>query len=266
MDPRHRRESARPAADVRCAVDAVQRAAPARQSAVPGVFESAGWRSRRGLSPPCRLLGRTPLPRRSVPLRRGGSRRVMCGMRWFSIGHHERVISTATNTSRPGPARTANCVAPIQAISSAMHGLHGLPTWPSILDSGCHLRPSTRLSQGSSMKIATHERNHPNASSRSRTFAADHQPRTKKTDQPDIVFKQAEKILWEMIADFNNTAMALSYRIIRWLWSRLYDHLIVNKESLDRFKRIARDFPTIVIPSHKSHTAGIACWLGAAPV
>jgi len=67
------------------------------------------------------------------------------------------------------------------------------------------------------------------------------------------VWKRARKILNEMIADYSPRHIAFSYRAFRWLWDRLYDRLEVDQAGLDRLKAVARDFPVILTPSHKSH-------------
>jgi len=75
--------------------------------------------------------------------------------------------------------------------------------------------------------------------------------REKKSER--IVWKRAEDLLREMISDYDQTLVALSHRVFRWLWSRLYNELNVDTAGLAKFKRIARDYPVVLVPSHKSH-------------
>ena len=67
------------------------------------------------------------------------------------------------------------------------------------------------------------------------------------------VWARAERTLRRMVSDYNPTMVAISYRIFRWLWNRLYRKRHVNPAGLDQLKEILRKHPALLVPCHKSH-------------
>jgi glycerol-3-phosphate O-acyltransferase len=70
---------------------------------------------------------------------------------------------------------------------------------------------------------------------------------------PEQIWMRAEKLLRELVSAYNQTLVAWSHKGFRWIWSRLYKDFDVDLEGLNRLKEITKNYPTILIPSHKSH-------------
>lgn len=68
-----------------------------------------------------------------------------------------------------------------------------------------------------------------------------------------LVEKEAEKELKKLCAMMDPNAIGLFARFLDWLWSRIYDGLVVDQEGLERVREAARRGPLILLPSHKSH-------------
>jgi len=45
----------------------------------------------------------------------------------------------------------------------------------------------------------------------------------------------------------------LFHRFLTWVWSRMYDGVVLDKEGLERVREAARDASLVLLPSHKSH-------------
>ncbi|HLG20389.1 MAG TPA: 1-acyl-sn-glycerol-3-phosphate acyltransferase [Bdellovibrionota bacterium] len=76
--------------------------------------------------------------------------------------------------------------------------------------------------------------------------------RREKKSEAEI-WKRANKLLRAMISDYDQTMVAICYRVFRWIWNRLYEKLEIEPNGLERLKRVARNYPVVLVPSHKSH-------------
>ncbi len=65
--------------------------------------------------------------------------------------------------------------------------------------------------------------------------------------------KQADKDLKKLCSTMDPYALGLFSRFLNWLWSRLYDGVVIDMEGLERLREAARRGPIILLPSHKSH-------------
>lgn len=68
-----------------------------------------------------------------------------------------------------------------------------------------------------------------------------------------VVEKEADKELKKLCAMMDPNAIGLFARFLDWLWSRIYDGLVIDHEGLERVREAARRGPLILLPSHKSH-------------
>lgn len=64
---------------------------------------------------------------------------------------------------------------------------------------------------------------------------------------------QADKDLRKLCAMMDPNILALFSKFLGWLWSRIYDGVVVDREGLERLREAARRGPVILLPSHKSH-------------
>jgi glycerol-3-phosphate O-acyltransferase len=76
-------------------------------------------------------------------------------------------------------------------------------------------------------------------------------------DQGGLKFEAAEKrtfqYLREIASDIHFTYIELWDYFLTWLFHTLYDGLEVDEVGLARLKKVAKDSPLILVPSHKSH-------------
>ncbi len=67
------------------------------------------------------------------------------------------------------------------------------------------------------------------------------------------VWKEADKYLDEIAADYSYTMIKLMNKILSWMWDNIFDGVDVDDEGLRKLKKFAQDYTLIYIPSHKSH-------------
>ena len=67
------------------------------------------------------------------------------------------------------------------------------------------------------------------------------------------VESQARKELRKLCAKQSPALLGTFYRLLSWLWTRMYDGIVVDKEGLERVRSAARDGALVLLPSHKSH-------------
>ncbi len=67
------------------------------------------------------------------------------------------------------------------------------------------------------------------------------------------VRRQAARELRRLCADQRPEVIALLERLLTWVWHRIYDGLVVDREGLERLRAAARDAAIVLLPSHKSH-------------
>lgn len=64
---------------------------------------------------------------------------------------------------------------------------------------------------------------------------------------------EADNYLEEIAANYSSGFIQVASRLFGWVWSKLYDGLDLDFESLQKVKRAARQNTVVYIPSHKSH-------------
>ena len=65
--------------------------------------------------------------------------------------------------------------------------------------------------------------------------------------------RKARRYAAEIAADLSPTYVKQWEKVLRWVWQSLYDGVDINEEAQQRLRRIARNYPIVYIPSHKSH-------------
>ncbi|MDB4278774.1 1-acyl-sn-glycerol-3-phosphate acyltransferase [Deltaproteobacteria bacterium] len=63
----------------------------------------------------------------------------------------------------------------------------------------------------------------------------------------------ARKQLGHLCAKQNLLVIDLLHRFFTWVWSKMYDGVVLDKEGLERVREAARDASLVLLPSHKSH-------------
>jgi glycerol-3-phosphate O-acyltransferase len=72
--------------------------------------------------------------------------------------------------------------------------------------------------------------------------------------QPVALFEQrAKKLYDEIAARFDIDFVRLGDKVLKLVWSRIYDGLEVDQEGIERVRRASREGPLIIVPSHRSH-------------
>lgn len=67
------------------------------------------------------------------------------------------------------------------------------------------------------------------------------------------VERYARKELRRLCANQNLFVVSLLHRFFSWVWHRIYDGLVVDKDGLERLREAARQGAVVLLPSHKSH-------------
>lgn len=65
--------------------------------------------------------------------------------------------------------------------------------------------------------------------------------------------RQADRELQQLAAIMDPNMIALFRRVLRWVFTRIYDGFVVDTEGIERVREAARRGPMILLPSHKSH-------------
>ncbi len=65
--------------------------------------------------------------------------------------------------------------------------------------------------------------------------------------------READAELRRLCAAPDPTVTALFHRVLDWIWHRIYDGLVIDKEGLERVRAAARTGNLVLVPSHKSH-------------
>jgi glycerol-3-phosphate O-acyltransferase len=63
----------------------------------------------------------------------------------------------------------------------------------------------------------------------------------------------ARKQLRRLCAKQSLFVVDLLHRFLTWVWSKMYDGVVLDKEGLERVREAARDASLVLLPSHKSH-------------
>ena len=65
--------------------------------------------------------------------------------------------------------------------------------------------------------------------------------------------RKARDYAIEIAADLRISYVKVWEKILKWVWRNLYDGVDINEKAQQRLRRIARNYPIIYVPSHKSH-------------
>ncbi len=65
--------------------------------------------------------------------------------------------------------------------------------------------------------------------------------------------RQADKELRQLAAKVDPNMIGIFRRVLRWVFTRIYDGFVVDTEGIERVREAARRGPMILLPSHKSH-------------
>ncbi|MFZ1864484.1 MAG: 1-acyl-sn-glycerol-3-phosphate acyltransferase, partial [Polyangiales bacterium] len=63
----------------------------------------------------------------------------------------------------------------------------------------------------------------------------------------------AKKQLSHLCAKQSHFVVDMLHRFLTWVWSKMYDGVVFDKEGLERMRDAARDASLVLLPSHKSH-------------
>ena len=63
----------------------------------------------------------------------------------------------------------------------------------------------------------------------------------------------AHKQLRKLCAKQSLFVVDLMHRFLTWVWSKMYDGVVIDQEGVERVREAARDASLILLPSHKSH-------------
>lgn len=91
------------------------------------------------------------------------------------------------------------------------------------------------------------------------------------TGQPKQAFeKRAAKNFGEIAARFDFDVARVLDALLRVVWTRIYDGIVVEQKDLERVRREARRGPLVIVPSHRSHVdylvmSQVLFWNGMAP-
>jgi len=77
---------------------------------------------------------------------------------------------------------------------------------------------------------------------------------SEETEKPvEELAQKARNYASEIAADLRPSYVKQWEKVLRWVWQSLYDGVDINEEAEQRLRRIARNYPIIYVPSHKSH-------------
>ncbi len=77
---------------------------------------------------------------------------------------------------------------------------------------------------------------------------------SRETEKPvEELARKARAYASEIAADLRPSYVKQWEKILRWVWQSLYDGVDINEGAQQRLRRIARNYPVVYIPSHKSH-------------
>jgi glycerol-3-phosphate O-acyltransferase len=82
-------------------------------------------------------------------------------------------------------------------------------------------------------------------------FMTDYAEKEKKDNIK--IKKDARRYLYEIAADYSETAIGFWRIVLTWLWNDIYDGLSVDKEGMTRIRNISKKMPFVIIPCHRSH-------------
>ena len=77
--------------------------------------------------------------------------------------------------------------------------------------------------------------------------------RAEAKGDPDKVDARARKIMNRLAARQTPYMIRALYHFLSWVWTRIYDGIVVDAEGIERLREASRDGAVIYLPSHKSH-------------
>lgn len=76
-------------------------------------------------------------------------------------------------------------------------------------------------------------------------------------EEKGISYAKAEQVarkqLRHLCAKQSHFVIDMMHRFLTWVWSKMYDGVVLDKEGLERVRDAARDASLVLLPSHKSH-------------
>lgn len=69
----------------------------------------------------------------------------------------------------------------------------------------------------------------------------------------ESIEKRAEKMVFKIAADVRWNWLLAGDRILTWVWNNIYSGLDVDEEGVKKIRKVVKDHPVVLIPSHKSH-------------
>ena len=70
---------------------------------------------------------------------------------------------------------------------------------------------------------------------------------------PDVIRTRVDKMVVKMAADLKWNWLMAAERVLRWVWNNIYSGLEVDAAGAQTLKRVGRENPIVLVPSHKSH-------------
>jgi len=67
------------------------------------------------------------------------------------------------------------------------------------------------------------------------------------------LLKKAEKILYEMAADFKKSTVMKFRAVLDWAWPKIIEGFWIDREGMEQYRILSRKAPALVMPCHRSH-------------
>jgi len=67
------------------------------------------------------------------------------------------------------------------------------------------------------------------------------------------LMRQAEKILYEMAADFKKSTVVKFRGILDWAWPKIIEGFWIDRKGMEQYRVLSRKAPALIMPCHRSH-------------
>ncbi|NOZ12331.1 MAG: hypothetical protein GXO69_01630 [Acidobacteria bacterium] len=67
------------------------------------------------------------------------------------------------------------------------------------------------------------------------------------------LLRQAEKILYEMAADFKKSTVMKFRGTLDWAWPKVIEGFWIDREGMEQYRILSRKAPALILPCHRSH-------------
>ena len=67
------------------------------------------------------------------------------------------------------------------------------------------------------------------------------------------LFRKAEKILYEMAADFKKSTVMKFRRTLDWAWPKIIEGFWIDRKGMEQYRVLSRKAPALLLPCHRSH-------------